>query len=167
MAHLIKNRIPSPEQTMTDTVQYGITRSTFAKILTEDAPELACPWGWCMGCLSPLTRARVNITWTHFINDFYCACHGPLTRYIKLRVAHAPGMPGTFPPPPTEKETTSDPGMHHGTCVTHVPWCMSGSLARSGGVNVPGIPDACATRNFTYLARGPWQHSYRDVCKIF
>ena len=22
----------------------------------------------------------------------------------------------------------SDPGMHHGTCVTHVPWCMSGSL---------------------------------------
>ena len=23
-------------------------------------------------------------------------CHGPLTRYIKLRVAHAPGMPGTF-----------------------------------------------------------------------
>ena len=27
--------------------------------------------------------------------------HGPLTRYVKLRVAHAPGMPGTFSPPPT------------------------------------------------------------------
>ena len=27
----------------------------------------------------------------------------------------------------------SDPGMHHGTCVTHVPWCMSGSVARGGG----------------------------------
>ena len=25
-------------------------------------------------------------------------CHGPLTRYIKLRVAHAPGMPGKFSP---------------------------------------------------------------------
>ena len=24
--------------------------------------------------------------------------HGPLTRYAKLQVAHAPGMPGTFPP---------------------------------------------------------------------
>ena len=24
--------------------------------------------------------------------------HGPLTRYVKLHVAHAPGMPGTFPP---------------------------------------------------------------------
>ena len=50
--------------------------------------------------------------------------HGPLTRYIKLWVAHAPGMPGTFSPPPR----VSNPDMHHGTCVTHVPWCMPGSL---------------------------------------
>ena len=26
------------------------------------------------------------------------------------------------------KPLVSDPGMHHGTCVTNVPWCMSGSL---------------------------------------
>ena len=50
----------------------------------------------------------------------------------------------------------SYPGMHHGTCVTHVPWCMSGSVTRHGGENVPGIPGACATLNFTYLARGSW-----------
>ena len=31
------------------------------------------------------------ITWMH-------APHGPLTRYVKLQVAHAPGMPGTFSP---------------------------------------------------------------------
>ena len=54
------------------------------------------------------------------------------------------------------QRTTNDPGMHHGTCVTHVPWYMSGSLTRVGGENVPGIPGACATRNFTYLAWGPW-----------
>ena len=54
------------------------------------------------------------------------------------------------------KPLVSDPGIHHGTCVTHVPWFMSGSLIRSGGGNVPGIPGACATRNFTYRARGPW-----------
>ena len=47
--------------------------------------------------------------------------YGPLNRYVKLRVAHAPRM---FSPPPR----VSDPGMHHGTCVSHVPWCMSGSL---------------------------------------
>ena len=54
------------------------------------------------------------------------------------------------------KPLDSDRGMHHGTCVTHVPWCMSGSLTRDGGVNVPGIPGACTTRNCTYLARGPY-----------
>ena len=50
--------------------------------------------------------------------------HGPLARYVNLRVAHALGMPGTFPLPPW----VSDCDMHHGTCMMHVPWCMSGSL---------------------------------------
>ena len=83
--------------------------------------------------------------------------NGPLTRYGKLRVAHAAGMPGTFPRHRLQrKPLVSYPGMHHGTCVTHLPWCMSGSLTRGGRENVPGIPGACATRNFTYLARGPY-----------
>ena len=83
--------------------------------------------------------------------------HRPLTRYAPLRLAHAPGMLGTFPRHRLQrKPLVSDPGMHHGTCVTHVPWCMSGSLTRNGGENVPGIPGACATRNFAYLVRGPW-----------
>ena len=42
--------------------------------------------------------------------------HGPLARYIKLRVVHAPGMPGKFSPP----QRVRDPDMHHRTCVTHV-----------------------------------------------
>ena len=40
--------------------------------------------------------------------------------------------------------------------MTHVPWCMLGSLTLGGGENVPGIPGACATHNFTYLSRDPW-----------
>ena len=52
------------------------------------------------------------------------ACHGPLARYVQFWVAHAPGMTGTFSPPPL----ASDPDMNHGRCVTHVPWCMPGSL---------------------------------------
>ena len=52
--------------------------------------------------------------------------HGPLTRYVKFRVAHAPGISWTFSPPPR----VSDPVMHYGTCVTHVPLCMPGSLTR-------------------------------------
>ena len=59
-----------------------------------------------------------------------------------LRFAHAPGMPGAFSPPPR----ISDPDMHHGTCVTHVPWCMSGSLtsgflwSRCRGKTFPAFP---------------------------
>ena len=66
------------------------------------------------------------------------------------------------------KPLVSDPSMHHGTCVTHVPWCMSGSLTRGGGENVPGIPGACATHSFTYLARGPCHampcSEYNQIC---
>ena len=49
----------------------------------------------------------------------------------------------------------SDPSMHHGTCATHVPWCMSGSLIRDGGENFRDIRCACTTRNLMYLVRGP------------
>ena len=66
----------------------------------------------------------------------YCdsGCHGPLTRYVKLRVARAPGMPGSFPRHWLQrKPLVSDPGIHHGMCITHVPRCMLGSLTRGGG----------------------------------
>ena len=54
------------------------------------------------------------------------------------------------------KPLVSDPDMHHGTC-------MSGSLTRGGGENVPDIPGACATRNFAYLVRGPWPRNISVV----
>ena len=56
--------------------------------------------------------------------------------------AHAPGMPGIFSPSPQ----VSDPDMHHGTCVTHVPWCMPGTLTtgflwnRRRGKTFPAFP---------------------------
>ena len=62
------------------------------------------------------------------------------------------------------KLLVSDPGMHHGTCVTHVPWCMSGSLICGGGENVPGIPGACAPAILCI-----WQEAHEWVvilCKI-
>ena len=53
------------------------------------------------------------------------------------------------------KPLVSDPGMHHRTCVTHVPWCMSGSLTNGGGEKRSRYSRACTTRNYTYLVRGP------------
>ena len=64
------------------------------------------------------------------------------------------------------KPLVSDPGMHHGTRVTHVPWCMSGSLTRAGREHVPGIPDACRSRNFTCLATGPLPESVFSYCQL-
>ena len=66
-------------------------------------------------------------------------------------------MPGMLCPRLLFQRTplVSDPGMHHGTCVTHVPWCMSGSLTLGGWENVPGIPGACAP---TILRI--WQEAY-------
>ena len=37
------------------------------------------------------------------------------------------------------KPLVNDYGMHHGTCVTQVPWCMSGSLIRGGGETFPAF----------------------------
>ena len=83
--------------------------------------------------------------------------HGSLAKYEKLRVVYAPGVQGTFSSP----LRASDPDIHHGTCLTYVPWCMVGWLTSGflwiGGVkNGPGIPGACATHNFTYLVRGQY-----------
>ena len=57
------------------------------------------------------------------------------------------------------KPLVSDPSMHHSTCVTHVPWCMSGSLTCSNGENVPSIPCACAILRI-------WQEAHTIPNKI-
>ena len=60
-----------------------------------------------------------------------CACSGNAGKVFPLRRLQ-------------RKLLVSDPGMHHGTCAMHVPWCMLGSLTCDGGENDPGIPGACA-----------------------
>ena len=64
----------------------------------------------CLSCLSHFTHNNL--------------VYEPLARYVKVRIAHALGMPGPFSPP----SRFCDPDMHHVTYVTHVPWCMPGSL---------------------------------------
>ena len=56
--------------------------------------------------------------WIRFVSFYLHVCqistlaHGPLTRYVNLRVVHAPGMPGTFLPPPTSNKTASYRSRH-------------------------------------------------------
>ena len=74
-----------------------------------------------------------------------------------MRVAHAPGMPGIFSPPPTSKETAGKRSRYASRHVRHARAVMHVGITnpRWRG-NVLGIPGACATRSFTYLTRGPW-----------
>ena len=64
------------------------------------------------------------------------------------------------------KLLVSDPGMHHGTCVTHVPWCMSGSLTCGGGENVRGIPGACAPAILCIWQEARWHVARRHQARI-
>ena len=93
-------------------------------------PQLLGPWplwtnaGTELDSYSPKRKGRGVNPFVIAVSCRMNSVNGPLARYVKLRVAHAPGMPGTFSPPPLG----SDPDMHHDTCATHVSWCMPGSL---------------------------------------
>ena len=50
-----------------------------------------------------------------FIDSLDLDPNGPLTRYLKLQVAHAPGMPGTFPPAADFKQNRK---LAIPTCIT-------------------------------------------------
>ena len=74
--------------------------------------------------------SSIKVSWVLHWLSLWCPCHVCMkawascqynARYVKFGVAHAPGM--SSPPP-----RVSDPDMHHGTCVTHVQWCMPGLL---------------------------------------
>ena len=65
------------------------------------------------------TPVGVSSLWSYFL---FPTTSWALTRYVKLRVAHAPGMPGTISPPPW----VSDPDMHQGqysACWSHLKLC--------------------------------------------
>ena len=64
------------------------------------------------------------------------------------------------------KPLVSDPGMHHGTCVTHVPWCMSRSLTCGDRENVPGIPGACAPAILRIWQEAHWTECIFDSIVI-
>ena len=117
-----------------------------------------CTVGFVRWVYGTVVECLPRAQWTSQVGEFVMSSYGPLIRYAKLRVAHAPGMSETFSP----SARVRDPDMHRGTCMTHVPWCLPGSLT-SGFLwsrwrgKVPGIPGAFVTRNFTYMLRGPWK----------
>ena len=99
------------------------TRSKYLNLVESSANEPASNGDW-----PPLMRQWASYQIRKIAG---CACAG--------------NAGNVFPHRWFQREPlVSDPGMHHGTCLTHLPWCMSGSLTCGDGENVPGIPGACA-----------------------
>ena len=88
----------------------GYTRANFHHAMTFSCRNIAFQIWWL-----PCEPRRSEWPKTNFgrcMNPCGVSFNGHLTRYAKLRVAHAPGMPGTFSPPPISKETTSQWSRH-------------------------------------------------------
>ena len=97
-------------------------------------------------------RDRMTLS-TMKINNFIGSCddnstkgnllrHGPLTRYTELRDAHVPGMPGTFSPTPTSKETASYRSRHASrhVCQAHAVMNVGIANPRWRGKTFPAFP---------------------------
>ena len=60
------------------------------------------------------------------------------------------------------KQIVSDSGMHRGTCVTHVPWWMSGLLTSNQRIwQEAHVTVRCIVNRLLYISAVYW-----DVCKI-
>ena len=74
----------------------------FSRVMVQECRMIG--WSWYIQInelLSPIVMCCSQVIARTISSN------GPLTRYIKLRVVHAPRMPGTFSPPPTSQETAS------------------------------------------------------------
>ena len=86
------------------------------------------------------------------------------TRHAQLRVAHDTGMTGTFYST-SKKPQVSDPGMHHGTYVTHVPWYMVGWLTRRWRGKRSQHSRRMSNPQFYVSGKRPYTHS-RDALQV-
>ena len=87
--------------------------------------SITSSWYTCFILLSHIKMSRVHYTCELYLPLFSrMVSMGLFDRYVKRWFAHVPGMPRTF----FSSLQVSDPDMHHGTWLMHVPWCMPGSL---------------------------------------
>ena len=101
--------------------------SSIGRSSSSSSTTTVRPFTWYMAC--KLAESQ------HICKNIYeniHLTHGPLTRYVKLPVAHLPGMPETFFPPPR----VSDPEMHYGAWVTHA----RSPFKSVEGKTFPGFP---------------------------
>ena len=142
---------------ITQTILWALCIRSFRNFISY----LHWPSGWVISIHKTCTFNTVNVL--HGLSlktswNYESLWHGPLARYVKLRVTHLPWMPETFSPPPR----VIDPDMNDDTSVMHVPWWVPGSL-------ISGFLWSLwrGKHNFTYLVRGQFNlglYIYTGYC---
>ena len=96
---------------VSDTFKWGCVLKYIGDLAQDCSNSSALAMGLLQSCALPsyypehekvttteCTVSVITYPCLRFDTHLLIHVHGPLTRYVKLQVAHAPGMPGTFPP---------------------------------------------------------------------
>ena len=107
---------------------------------------------------SPWQQALLPLGALSVMTDFhrYC-CMGLLPDTQNCRCACAGNAWNVFPVTTGARSRHASRHVRDARAVMHVGIAnLRFPLKSAAGENVPGIPGACATCNFTFLVRGPW-----------
>ena len=113
------------QSTIYSSIEGGASAGTSSGCPAIDLAALTMWWGagwrsrWWMGVTCPITLHTNSYSIGGLV-------HGPLTRYVKCR-AHPPTTSNRLQRKPPLSIKWSRYASRH---VTHVPWCISGSLTR-------------------------------------
>ena len=89
--------------------------------------------------------------------SFSCISMGLLPNTSNCGYAYAGNAGNVFPATAGKQSRHASRHVRDARAVMHAGMANSRfPLNSTVGENVPGIPGACATRDFTYLVRGPW-----------
>ena len=135
---------------------YGITRPQLVKWISQ--------LQWCCTRkyygLAKEKRLHVLILSSVWLNTHVLSSMGLLPNTSNCGCACARNAGNVFPATAGKQSRHASRHMRDARAVMHAGIANSRfPLNSAAGGNVPGIPGACATRDFTYLVRGPWRWS--------
>ena len=100
-------------------------------------------WQWYCQALGKISKPLGIMGLLPDTQNCWCACAG--------------NAGNVFPVTAGARSRHASRHVRHARAVMHVGIAnLRFPLKSAAGENVPGIPGACATRNFTYLVRGPY-----------
>ena len=108
-----------------------------------------------------------NVFWLRWKAETEFVTMGLLPDTQNCGCACAGNAGNVFPVTAGKRSRHASRHVRHARAVMHAGIAnLRYPLKSAAGENVPGIPGACATCNFTYLVRGPWNHDGYNIYAI-